>query len=69
MTFENIFGRRVQNMPERLRCKFHPTAPVVIGQGKGPHAASTRCGECDRFTGWVSKAVAESLNTTLGLLD
>jgi hypothetical protein len=27
-----------------------------LGVGKGPHSASLRCGECDRFIKWISKA-------------
>lgn len=69
MNIDNLLGRRVQNMPARLRCKLHPEAPLVIGEGKGPHIARTACGECGRFTGWVSKATAESLASALQVLD
>jgi hypothetical protein len=69
MNIENLIGRRVQNMPERLNCPLHPKAPLVIGAGKGPHVAHTRCGECNKFTGWIGKAVAQSLTSALGALD
>ena len=69
MNIENLIGRRVQNMPARLNCPLHPNSPLVIGEGKGPHVAHTRCGECNKFTGWVSKAVASSLTSALGALD
>jgi hypothetical protein len=69
MDIDNLIGRRVQNMPERLHCKLHPKSPLVIGAGKGPHVAHTRCAECERFTGWVSRAVAGSLSSNLEALD
>ena len=27
-----------------------------LGIGKGPHSASLRCGECDRFIKWIGKS-------------
>lgn len=69
MNIDTLIGRRVQNLPARLHCKLHPDAPLVIGEGKGPHIARTSCGECGKFTGWISRPVAETLASALTALD
>lgn len=38
-----------------------------LGIGKGPHSASLRCGECDRFIRWVGKSELARIAATKGV--
>jgi hypothetical protein len=48
--------------PNHLPCSACGSTHRKLGAGKGPHSASLRCGQCDRFIKWVSKSELEKLN-------
>ena len=37
-----------------------------LGIGKGPHSASLRCGECDRFIKWIGKSELQKIENQGG---
>jgi hypothetical protein len=37
-------------------CIHHRNAPAIVKEGKPPHAAALRCGECDRFLRWLKRS-------------
>jgi hypothetical protein len=39
-----------------LPCAHCASTEQKLGAGKGPHTASLRCGECDRFIKWIGKS-------------
>ena len=41
--------------PQSLPCASCGSTSRQMGAGKGPHQASLRCGECDRFIKWLGK--------------
>jgi hypothetical protein len=50
----HLFAYRVDLV--HLPCANCGSTERKLGVGKGPHSASLRCGECDRFIKWIAKA-------------
>lgn len=48
--------------PIHLPCASCGSIERRLGAGKGPHSASLRCGECDRFIKWIGKSELAKLN-------
>jgi hypothetical protein len=44
------------------RCRTHL---VIIGAGKGPHAAALACKACGEFRGWVSRESYRFISETI----
>ena len=42
--------------PNYLPCASCGSTERKLGAGKGPHTASLRCAECDRFIKWIGKS-------------
>lgn len=40
---------------KKLPCANCGSTDRRLGVGKGPHSASLRCGQCDRFIKWIGK--------------
>jgi hypothetical protein len=38
---------------------------TVVVKGAGPHVASLHCASCDRYRGWLPKAIADFLVETI----
>jgi hypothetical protein len=49
-------------LPTPCRCGAER---ALTRPGRGPHALSLRCADCDRHRGWVSQATAKSLAETI----
>lgn len=45
-----------------LPCESCGSNELRLGTGKGPHSASLRCGQCDRFIKWIGKSELAKLN-------
>lgn len=41
--------------PQALPCASCGSTSRQLGCGRGPHSASLRCGQCDRFIKWIGK--------------
>ncbi len=48
--------------PTRLPCANCGSIERKLGIGKGPHSASLKCAQCDRFIRWVGKIELVKLN-------
>jgi hypothetical protein len=48
--------------PQALPCARCGSTERRLGVGKGPHSASLKCAECDRFIRWVGKNELVKLN-------
>jgi hypothetical protein len=48
--------------PTHLPCQNCGSNERKLGIGKGPHSASLRCGQCDRFIKWIGKSELRKLN-------
>jgi hypothetical protein len=42
--------------PNYLPCASCGSIERKLGAGKGPHTASLKCAECDRFIKWLGKS-------------
>jgi hypothetical protein len=49
-------------LPKPCRCGAELT---IVGPGKGPHAASLHCAECQTHRGWISHATYKFLTETV----
>jgi hypothetical protein len=48
--------------PQALPCASCGSTERRLGVGKGPHTASLRCGECNKFVKWIGKSELAKLN-------
>lgn len=55
-------GLNLQVSRNALPCAGCGSKERKIGEGSGPHFASLRCGECDRFIKWIGKSELAKLN-------
>ncbi|HEY9795408.1 MAG TPA: hypothetical protein V6D30_07180 [Leptolyngbyaceae cyanobacterium] len=53
--------------PNHLPCASCGSNERKLGAGKGPHTASLRCQECDRFIRWIGKSDLAKIENQGGL--
>ena len=53
--------------PQSLPCASCGSTSRQMGAGKGPHQASLRCGECDRFIKWIGKTELAQFDSVEGV--